>query len=64
MFQLLITASLPLIKNLLTPLAKCTLIPLGSTATAPVTDVVIQKKTYGSGTAALILNEEMEYIKK
>ena len=40
------------------------LIPLGSTATAPVTDVVIQKKTYGSGTAALISNEEMEYIKK
>ena len=35
---------LPLIKNILKPLAKSILIPLGSTAAATVTDAAIQKK--------------------
>ena len=35
---------LPLIKNILKPLAKSILIPLGSTAAATATDAAIQKK--------------------
>ena len=38
------TADLPLIKNVLTPLTKSVLIPLGLTAAASATDVTIQKK--------------------
>ena len=50
-------AGLPLIKNVLTPLAKSVFIPLGLTAVAPTTDVAIQKKIHGS-----CINEEMEDI--
>ena len=47
------------------PLAKSVLIPLGLTAVASVTDVVIQKKIFGSGTITLIIsNEEMTDIMK
>ena len=55
----------PLIKtelpwNVLKPLAKSVLIPLGLTAAASATDAAIQKKIHGSGTTKLIiLNEEM-----
>ena len=42
----LITAGLPLMKNVLTPLAKGFLIPVGLTATASATDAAIQKKIY------------------
>ena len=57
------TAGLPLMKNVLTPLARSVLIPLGSTAAASATNADIQKKIYGSGTAALIISiEEMEDI--
>ena len=49
---------MPLLKYVLTPLAKRVLIPSG-------TDTVIQKKTFGSGMAALITsNEEMNDLMK
>ena len=52
-------------KNLLIPLAKRILIPIGLTAAASGTDAATQKKIHGSGTTALIiLNEEMEDIIK
>ena len=54
-----------LMKNLLIPLAKRILIPIGLTAAASGTDAITQKKIHGSGTTALIiLNEEMEDIIK
>ena len=40
------TAGLPLMKNIITYLAKSVLIPLGLTAAA-TTDVAIQKKIFG-----------------
>ena len=40
----LMTAGLPLMKNVLTPLAKSVLIPLGLKAVASATDAAIQKK--------------------
>ena len=52
-----------LTKNLLKPLAKSVLIPLGLTAAASATDAAIHKKMFGSGTTTLIiLNEEMNDI--
>ena len=52
-------------KNVIQPLAKDILIPLGLTAAASAADAGIHKKILGSGTAALIiLNEEMEDIMK
>ena len=57
----LITAGLPLMKNVLTPLAKSILILLGLTAAASAADAAIQRKIQGSGKTALIIsNEEME----
>ena len=48
-------------KNLLTPLAKSVLIPLGLSPGMSAADAAIQKKIYGSGTTALIIsNEEIE----
>ena len=56
---------MPLLKNVLKPLAKSFLIPLGLTATAAATDAAIQKKTFGSGMTTLTTsNEEMNYIMK
>ena len=43
------TAGLLLMKNVIRPLAKSVLIPLGLTAAAAATDATIQKKIYGSG---------------
>ena len=61
----LMAASLPLIKNVLTLLAKIVLVPLGLTAPVSAADVAIQKKPFRSGTIALInSNEEMEDIMK
>ena len=55
------TAGLPLMKSLLTPLAKNILLRLGVTATTWDTDAVIQKKIYGLETTALIFsNEELD----
>ena len=56
---------LPLIGNVLKPLAKSVLIPLGLTATVAATDVAIHKKMFGSGTTtSIISNDEMNDITK
>ena len=50
-------------KNVLKPLAKSVLIPLGLTAAASATDAAVHKKMFGSGFTTLIIsNEEMNYI--
>ena len=51
-------AGLPLMKSVLTLLAKSVLIPLGLIAAASAADAAIQKKIYGSGTTALIISNE------
>ena len=52
---------MPLIGNVLKPLAKSVLIPLGLTAAALATDATVKKKIYRSGATTLIIsNEEME----
>ena len=54
-----------LMKNVLKPLAKSILIPLGLTATALAIYAAIQKKIFGSCTLILtISNEEMDDIMK
>ena len=61
----LLRTGLPLIKNVIKPLAKNVLIPLGLTAAA-TTDAGIYKKILGSGhnTTLKTSNEEMEDILK
>ena len=55
---------LPLIRNVLKPLAKSILIPLGLAAAASATDAAIRKKMFGSATTTLIIsNEEMNIMK-
>ena len=52
-------------KNVIQPLAKSVLIPLGLTAAASAADAGIHKKVLDSGIATLILtNDEMKYIMK
>ena len=64
-FMALMTAVLPLLKNMLTLLAKSVLIPLRLRVAASAAEAAIQKKNYGSGITALIIsNEEMEDIMK
>ena len=54
-----------LIGNVLKPLAKSLLLPLGLTAAASATDAAFQKKIHKPGTTALIVsNKEMEDIMK
>ena len=69
----LLKTGLPLIKNVIKPLAKSVLIPLGLTAAASAADVGIHKKMLGSGnpssshnnnTVLIISNNEMEGIIK
>ena len=61
----LLKARLPLIKNVIKPLAKSALIPLGLTAAASVADAGIHKKILGSTTTTLIIsNDEIEDIIK
>ena len=61
----LLKTGLPLIKNVIKPLPKSVLIPLGLTAAASPADAEIQKKILGSGTTTLIIsNEEMNEILK
>ena len=56
---------MPLIGNLLKPLAKSVLIQLGLTAVASASDAVIHKKIFGSSFTTLIIsNDEMNDIKK
>ena len=61
----LLKTGLPLMKNVLKPLAKNVLISLGLTAAASATDAAIHKKMFGSGNTKLIIsNEEMNDIMK
>ena len=62
----LLKTGLPLMKNVIKPLAKSVLIPLGLTVTASVADARIHKKILGSGrpssTTLIISNDEMKDI--
>ena len=61
----LLKSGLPLIGDVLKPLAKSVLIRLGLTAVASAIDTSIYKKMFGSGVTTLtILNEEMNDIMK
>ena len=60
----LLRTGLPLIKNVITPLAKSVLIPLGLTAAASAADAGIHKKILGSGNTTLIIsNKDMDDLK-
>ena len=48
--------NLQLIKNVLTPLAKSILVPLGLTAAASAIGAATPEKTFGSGMMALIVS--------
>ena len=63
---LLLKTGLPLISNVIKPLAKSVLIPLGLTAAASAADAGIHKKILGSGnmTTLIISNDEMGDIIK
>ena len=54
----LLKTGLPLIKDVIKPLAKSVLIPLGLTAAASAADAGIHKKILGSGNATLIISKE------
>ena len=59
------TAGLPLMKRVVTPLAKNVLLPLGLSTGMSAADASIQKKIYEPATTALIIsNEEMKDIMK
>ena len=62
----LLKAGLPLIKNVIKPLAKSVLIPLGLTAAASAADAGIHKKILGSGnnTTLIISNKDMDDLIK
>ena len=61
----LLKTGLPLIKNVITPLAKSVLIPLGLTAAASAANARIHKKILGSGhTTLTISNNEIEDLIK
>ena len=59
----LLKIGLSLIKNVIKPLAKSVLIPLGSTAVASAADAGIHKKILRSGITTLIIsNDEMKDV--
>ena len=61
----LLKTRLPLIKNVVKPLAKSALIPLGLTAATSAADAGIHKKILGSGNTTLIIsNEEINDVIK
>ena len=62
----LLKTELPLIKNVIKPVAKSVLIPLGLTAAASAADAEIHKKKLGSGnmTTLIISNDEIYDIIK
>ena len=63
----LLKPGLPLIKNVINPLAKNVLIPLGLTAAASAADAGVHKEILGSGhnnTTLIISNDEMDDILK
>ena len=51
-------------KNVIKPLAKCVLIPLGLTAAAAAADAGIHEKILGSGTKTIKIYDEMKDIIK
>ena len=56
---------LPLMKNVLKPVAESDLMPFGVRATASATDAAIQKRSYESYITILIIsNKKMVYIMK
>ena len=56
----LMIARLPLMKSVLTPLAKSVLITLGLTVATSAADAAIQKEIYQSGTTALTSEFQMK----
>ena len=63
----LLKTGLPLMKNVIKPLAKSVLIPLGLTAATSAADAEIHKQILGSGhnnTTLIISNDEMDDILK
>ena len=62
----LLKTGLPLMKSVITPLAKSVLIPLGLTAAAAAADAGIHKKILGSGghTTLIISNKDIEDLIK
>ena len=61
----LLKTGFPLIKNVIKPLTKSVLIPLGLTAATSATDAGIHKKILGSGYTTLIIsNDELEDVIK
>ena len=62
----LLKTGLPLIKNVIKPLAKSVLIPLGLTAAASAADAGMHNKILGSGNMAILIisNNEMDDIIK
>ena len=55
----LLKTGLPLIRNVLEPLAKSVLVPLGLTALTSATDAAVYMKMFGSGTTILIISNEV-----
>ena len=65
LLQPLLKTRLPLMENVLKPLAKSVLIPLGLTAAASATDAAIHNKMFGSSTTTLVIsNEDLNNIIK
>ena len=61
----MLKAAWPIMKNVLKPLAKSVLIPLGLTVAGSATDAAIQKKMFGSSVIRLIISiEEMNDMMK
>ena len=59
------TAGLPLMKSVLTPLAKSVLLLFGLSAVISAADAAIHQKIHGSRITSLIIsNEEMEDLMK
>ena len=52
----LLKTGLPLVKNVVKPLSKSVLIPLGLTVAASAADAGIHKKILGSGNTTLIIS--------
>ena len=65
-FGSVMAAGLPLMKNVLTPLAKIVFLPLGLSAGMSAADATIQKSIYGLGCTNewISSNEEMKDIMK
>ena len=57
-FRPLLSAGLPLMKNVFTTLAKSVLVPLGLTATALTTNAAIQNKIFGLATTDRIISKK------